>query len=70
MSLKVENDENKSENVTVKHEEALQKVPQVPVSRHEEYQYLELIEKIIHHGTTKGDRTGVGTKSIFGTQMR
>jgi len=33
---------------------------------HEEMQYLNLIDKIIHHGTEKSDRTGVGTRSIFG----
>lgn len=38
--------------------------------KHEEYQYLELIRGIIDEGTFKGDRTGVGTFSKFGTQMR
>ena len=37
---------------------------------HEEYQYLKLIKKIIDKGNVKTDRTGVGTHSIFGTQMR
>eukprot|EP01011_Urceolus_sp_BLP5_P001052 TRINITY_DN1969_c0_g1_i1.p1 TRINITY_DN1969_c0_g1~~TRINITY_DN1969_c0_g1_i1.p1 ORF type:complete len:298 (+),score=81.91 TRINITY_DN1969_c0_g1_i1:89-982(+) len=36
----------------------------------EEKQYLELIGRIISHGAQKGDRTGVGTRSIFGAQMR
>ena len=33
-------------------------------------QYLELAQKILDEGITKDDRTGVGTKSIFGHQMR
>lgn len=33
-------------------------------------QYLELAQKILDEGITKKDRTGVGTKSIFGHQMR
>lgn len=37
---------------------------------HEEYQYLNLIDKIIKHGFKKNDRTGVGTYSLFGAQMR
>ncbi|XP_043266648.1 thymidylate synthase [Venturia canescens] len=37
---------------------------------HDEYQYLQLIEKIISQGTERGDRTGVGTFSIFAPQMR
>ena len=32
--------------------------------------YLNLVEKIIHEGVDREDRTGTGTRSIFGEQLR
>ncbi|KAH9586705.1 Thymidylate synthase/dCMP hydroxymethylase domain [Trypanosoma melophagium] len=36
----------------------------------EEEQYLNLVSRIIREGNVKEDRTGVGTLSLFGAQMR
>ncbi|GGD29964.1 thymidylate synthase [Croceicoccus pelagius] len=38
--------------------------------RHQEYQYLELLERVLQRGDEREDRTGVGTKALFGELLR
>ena len=33
-------------------------------------QYIDLLNHVMTNGTLKNDRTGTGTKSVFGYQMR
>lgn len=39
-------------------------------SRHPEEQYLDLLRQALEHGDERIDRTGVGTRSIFGAMLR
>ncbi|KAB2042897.1 hypothetical protein ES319_D02G249300v1 [Gossypium barbadense] len=45
-------------------------LPKMIFEKHEEYMYLNMIQDIISEGNLKGDRTGTGTLSKFGCQMR
>lgn len=45
-------------------------IPEGPEVNPEEMQYLDICRDIIENGVQRGDRTGTGTKSKFGVQMR
>ncbi len=42
----------------------------VPALPHWEWQYLNLMRRIWEHGDERVDRTGVGTRSVFGAEIR
>lgn len=45
-------------------------IPEGPDVNPEEFQYLDICRDIIENGAKRGDRTGTGTLSKFGVQMR
>lgn len=46
------------------------KLTDSPDSRHWEWQYLNLMRRIWEHGDERVDRTGVGTRAVFGAEIR
>ncbi|KAK4481073.1 hypothetical protein RD792_011943 [Penstemon davidsonii] len=45
-------------------------LPNIIFEKHEEFLYLRLVQDIMSNGNNKDDRTGTGTLSKFGCQMR
>ncbi|VVA99296.1 unnamed protein product [Arabis nemorensis] len=45
-------------------------LPKMIFDQHEEFRYLNLVDDIISNGNVKNDRTGTGTLSKFGCQMK
>lgn len=39
------------------------------MQEHQEYQYLHLLQRVLDNGTSRPDRTGTGTLSVFGERM-
>src|SRR5690349_18021033 len=45
-------------------------LPDSPSAEHPEQQYLDLMRRIWSEGSERVDRTGVGTRSVFGATLR
>ena len=45
-------------------------MPQPPTARPVRSQYEDFMRHVFTHGVSKADRTGTGTQSVFGYQMR
>lgn len=61
---------NKSLDIAKAKVQTFSFLPKMIFEKHEEFMYLKLVEDIISNGIPKDDRTGTGTLSKFGCQMR
>eukprot|EP01082_Thalassiosira_pseudonana_P007343 g6770.t1 g6770 contig23:1178395-1180293(-) len=59
-----------NEAIAAKNEAEKEDIPEGADVNPEEMQYLEICRDIIENGVRRGDRTGTGTLSKFGVQMR
>jgi len=62
--------ERKQDSLLAEHSAALAALGGAGKFLHDEYQYLNAIRRCMEEGITMEDRTGVGTRSLFGMMMR
>eukprot|EP01069_Polyplicarium_translucidae_P005958 Polyplicarium_translucidae@DN2882_c0_g1_i2.p1 len=65
-----EKDERTKENHFAVEIGSVRPPPLTAGGEHDELQYLRLVEEIMRTGVLQDDRTGVGTRALFGAQMR